>query len=49
MTVLARRLHKDSPPEPERAELERQIESLRRDIRHLQLEQGGADKILDYF
>ena len=28
----------DSPPEPERAELERQLESLRRDIRHLQLE-----------
>jgi len=28
----------DSPPEPERAELERQLESLRRDIRQLQLE-----------
>jgi putative transposase len=28
----------DSPPETERAELERQVESLRRDIRHLQLE-----------
>ena len=28
----------DSPPETERAELERQLESLRRDIRHLQLE-----------
>jgi len=28
----------DSPPPPERAELERQVESLRRDIRHLQLE-----------
>ena len=28
----------DAPPEPERAELERQLESLRRDIRHLQLE-----------
>lgn len=32
--------HKDLPPEPqpERAELERQVESLRRDIRRLQLE-----------
>ncbi|WP_211445261.1 IS3 family transposase [Collimonas humicola] len=28
----------DLPPEPERAELERQLESLRRDIRQLQLE-----------
>lgn len=28
----------DSPPEPDRAELERQLESLRRDIRQLQLE-----------
>ena len=28
----------DSPPDPERAELERQVESLRRDVRQLQLE-----------
>ena len=28
----------DSPPDPERAELERQVETLRRDIRQLQLE-----------
>jgi putative transposase len=28
----------DSPPDPERAELERQVESLRRDVRKLQLE-----------
>ena len=28
----------DSPPDPERAELERQVETLRRDIRKLQLE-----------
>jgi putative transposase len=28
----------DSPPDPERAELERQVQSLRRDIRKLQLE-----------
>jgi putative transposase len=30
--------HNDSPPDPERAELERQVRSLRRDIRQLQLE-----------
>ncbi|MFZ6693915.1 IS3 family transposase [Undibacterium sp. SXout20W] len=36
--LASMKCHKDSPPEPERAELERQIESLRRDIRHLQLE-----------
>jgi putative transposase len=30
--------YKDSPPEPERAELEQQLKSLRRDIRQLQLE-----------
>ena len=30
--------HNDSPPDPERTELERQVESLRRDIRQLQLE-----------
>ncbi len=30
--------HNDSPQAPERAELERQVESLRRDIRQLQLE-----------
>ena len=30
--------HKDAPPGPERAELERQVESLRRDVRQLQLE-----------
>ena len=29
---------KELPPEPERAELERQLEALRRDIRHLKLE-----------
>lgn len=29
---------KESPPEPERAELERQLEALRREIRHLKLE-----------
>jgi putative transposase len=28
----------DSPPDPERAELERQVQSLQRDIRKLQLE-----------
>jgi transposase-like protein len=28
----------DSPPDPERTELERQVESLRRDVRQLQLE-----------
>jgi len=30
--------HNDSPPDPERTELERQVESLRRDLRRLQLE-----------
>ena len=30
--------HNDSPSDPERAELERQVESLRRDVRQLQLE-----------
>lgn len=30
--------HNDSPPDPERTELERQVESLRRDIRQLQPE-----------
>jgi putative transposase len=30
--------HNDSPPDPERTELERQVESLRRDLRQLQLE-----------
>jgi transposase InsO family protein len=30
--------HNDSPPDPERTELERQVESLRRDVRQLQLE-----------
>ena len=32
--------HNDSPPDPERTELERQVESLRRDVRQLQLEHG---------
>lgn len=35
---------KDSPPSPERAELEQQIEALRRDIRRLQLEQDLLKK-----
>ena len=30
--------HNDSPPDPERTELQQQVESLRRDIRQLQLE-----------
>ena len=30
--------HNNSPPDPERAELERQVQTLRRDIRQLQLE-----------
>ena len=30
--------HNDSPPDPERAALERQVESLRRDLRQLQVE-----------
>ena len=30
--------HNDSPSDPERAELQRQVESLRRDVRQLQLE-----------
>ena len=30
--------HNDSPSDPERAELERQVQSLRRDVRQLQLE-----------
>ena len=30
--------HNDSPPDPERAELERQVETLRRNLRQLQLE-----------
>lgn len=30
--------HNDSPPDPERTELERQVESLRHDVRQLQLE-----------
>jgi hypothetical protein len=30
--------HNNSPPAPEREELERQLESLQRDIRQLQLE-----------
>ena len=34
----------DSPPAPERAELERQLESLQRDIRHLQLERDLLKK-----
>lgn len=34
----------DSTPKPERAELERQLESLRRDIRHLQLERDLLKK-----
>ena len=37
----------ESPPEPERAELEQQIESLRRDIRHLQLERDLLKKAND--
>ena len=32
------KLHNDSPPDPQRTDLERQVESLRRDIRRLQLE-----------
>ena len=32
------KLHNDSPSDPERAELERQVQSLRRDVRQLQLE-----------
>lgn len=32
------KLHNDSPPDPQRTDLERQVESLRRDIRQLQLE-----------
>ena len=31
-----------SPPSQERDELERQVESLRREVRQLRLEQGGA-------
>jgi hypothetical protein len=34
----------DSPPDPERAQLERQVETLRRDIRQLQLEHGILKK-----
>lgn len=34
----------DSPPAPERAELEQQVESLRRDIRKLQLEHNILKK-----
>jgi putative transposase len=34
----------DSPPDPERAELERQVQSLRRDIRKLQLEHDDLQK-----
>lgn len=34
----------DSPPDPERAELERQVETLRRDIRQLQLERDILKK-----
>lgn len=36
--------HNDSPPDPERAELERQVETLRREIRKLQLEQDILKK-----
>ena len=32
------KLHNDLPPDPQRTDLERQVESLRRDIRQLQLE-----------
>lgn len=37
----------ESPPEPERAELEQQLEALRRDIRHLQLERDLLKKAND--
>lgn len=36
--------HKDPPTETDKAELERQVESLRRDIRHLQLERDLLKK-----
>ncbi|MGF6932159.1 hypothetical protein OKW41_001298 [Paraburkholderia sp. UCT70] len=36
--------HNDSPHAPERGELERQVESLRRDIRQLQLEHDILEK-----
>ncbi|MBB5460448.1 hypothetical protein [Paraburkholderia sp. Cpub6] len=36
--------HNDSPHAPERGELERQVESLRRDIRQLQLEHDIREK-----
>ncbi|MGF6918118.1 hypothetical protein OKW28_002291 [Paraburkholderia sp. 40] len=36
--------HNDSPHTPERGELERQVESLRRDIRQLQLEHDILEK-----
>ena len=32
------KLHNDSPPDPERLDLEQQVEALQRDIRKLQLE-----------
>ena len=32
------KLHNDSPPDPERLDLEQQVEALQRDIRRLQLE-----------
>ena len=36
--------HNDPPPASELSELERQVESLRRDIRHLQLERDILEK-----
>ncbi len=36
--------HRDLPPDPEREELERQLEALRHDVRRLQLEQDLLKK-----